>query len=189
MLDPIIESIKNTAKGVDEHFDYPTCPGIYAFMLKGNSTLKDFGKPNQVLYVGIAKESLRKRDLGNHFDSTKTGVSTLRRSLGAILKEDLKLKSFSRNGTNCKREILNYKFNEEGEKLLTDWMNENLIVGFWKDENLIPYSELRDWEEKVIKLLKPPLDLDKRTKKYNTLADKLGGLRKICRTEAENVFK
>lgn len=68
-------------------------------------------------------------------------------------------------------------------------MNENLIVGFWKDENLIPYSELRDWEEKVIKLLKPPLDLDKRTKKYNIFADKLDGLRLICRIEAESVFK
>lgn len=188
MLDSIIQSIKNTAKHVNEHVDYPTCPGIYAFMLKDNSTLKDFGKPNQVLYVGIAKESLKKRDLGNHFHNKSTGRSTLRRSLGAILKDDFKLFAFSRNGKNEKREILNYIFNSEGEQLLTNWMCNNLIVGYWKDEHSIPYSKLRNFEEDVIKILNPTLDLDPRTKKYNIFADKLDGLRMICRTEAKSTF-
>ena len=189
MLDTIIKSINETANGINEHLDYPTCPGIYAFMLKENSHLNEFGTPNQVLYVGIAKDSLKKRDLGNHFDSKSTGRSTFRRSLGAILKQEFKLTAFSRNGTNSRKEILNYKFDSEGEKLLTDWMNENLIVGYWEDKNSILYSELREWEEKVIKYLKPTLDLDKRTRKYNLFADKLDGLRLICRTEAKSVFK
>lgn len=189
MLDKIIKSIKETAKGINEHLDYPTCPGIYAFMLKENSHLNEFGKPNQVLYVGIAKDSLKKRDLGNHFSSKSTGRSTLRRSIGAILKKEFKLTASSRNGTNSSREILNYKFNSNGEQLLTDWMTENLIIGYWKDENSIPYSELRDWEEEVIIFLRPTLDLDKRTRKYNVLASRLDSLRLICRNEAEIVFK
>ena len=188
MLDLVIQSIKDTAKGVNEHLDYPTCPGIYAFILKGNSTLKDFGKLSQVLYVGIAKQSLKKRDLENHFHNKSTGRSTLRRSLGAILKEEFNLTAFSRNGTNSKMEILNYRFNADGEQLLTDWMNTNLIVGYWKDENSISYSKLRDLEEEVIKILRPTLDLDARTKKYNIFADKLDSLRLICRTEAGSVF-
>lgn len=189
MLDKIIKSIKETAKGINEHIDYPTCPGIYAFMLKENSHLNEFGTPNQVLYVGIAKDSLKKRDLENHFSSKSTGRSTLRRSIGAILKEEFNLKSFSRNGTNSKREILNYKFNVDGEQLLTDWMTENLTIGYWKDEDSISYSELRKFEEQVIKFFKPTLDLDNRTRKYNIFADKLDGLRLICRTEAECIFK
>ncbi|REC40766.1 GIY-YIG nuclease family protein [Chryseobacterium sp. 5_R23647] len=184
MLDAIIKSIKGTAKDINEHIDYPICPGIYAFMLKENSHLNEFGTPNRVLYVGIAKDSLKKRDLGNHFNNKSTGRSTLRRSLGAILKKEFNLTAFSRNGTNSKKEILNYKFNSEGEKLLTEWMNENLIVGYWKDEQSIAYSKLRDFEEDVIKFLKPTLDLDARTKKYNTLANKLDLLREICREQA-----
>lgn len=184
MLEIIIKSIKESAKSVNEHIDYPNCPGIYAFMLKKNAHLNEFGGPNQVLYVGIAKDSLKKRDLGNHFNSKSTGRSTLRRSIGAILKQEFKLTVTSRNGTNSRKEILNYKFNTNGEKLLTDWMNENLIVGYWKDEHSITYSKLRDLEAEVIKFLKPTLDLDARTKKYNIYADKLDLLREICREQA-----
>ncbi|UOE37472.1 GIY-YIG nuclease family protein [Chryseobacterium oryzae] len=189
MLDIIIKSIKETAKGLNDHLDYPTCPGIYAFMLREDSHLNEFGKPNQVLYVGIAKDSLKKRDLGNHFSSKSTGRSTLRRSIGAILKQEFKLTASSRNGTNSSREILNYKFNSDGEQLLTDWMTENLIIGYWNDEDSISYSELRKFEEQVIKFFKPSLDLDKRTRKYNVFADKLDGLRLICRTETGSLFK
>lgn len=189
MLDIIIKSINETAKGINEHIEYPTCPGIYAFMLKEKSNLNEFETSNQVLYVGIAKQSLKKRDLGTHFRNTKTGISTLRRSIGAILKQEFNLTAFSRNGTNSKKEILNYKFNSDGEQLLTDWMTENLIVGYWKDQDSISYSKLRNLEEEVIKFLKPTLDLDKQTKRYNIFADKLDGLRMICRTEASSIFK
>ncbi|MBB2150559.1 GIY-YIG nuclease family protein [Pedobacter gandavensis] len=184
MLENILQSIRDTAKLIDGHLDYPTCPGIYAFMLKDNASLKEFGTQHQIIYVGIAKESLKKRDLGNHFKSSSTGSSTLRRSIGAILKEELSLIAFSRNGTNNKREILNYTFNDAGNNTLTKWMLKNLIIGYWKDGHSIPYSKLRSLEEDVIKILKPTLDLDARTKKYNVLANHLDNLRKVCREEA-----
>lgn len=182
--DEIIESIKRTAKSASQHIDYSKSPGVYAFMLNDNSTLKDFGQPNSVLYVGIAKDSLADRDLGNHFNSNSTGRSTLRRSIGSILKNEFNLKVFSRNGTNNKREILNYVFNIEGEISLTEWMNSSLVIGYWEDKNKIPYTQLRELEKEVTRVLKPTLDLDNRTKKYNPLAIRLDKLREICRNEA-----
>ena len=189
MLENILKSITDTAKPIDEHLDYPTCPGIYAFMLKENGSLKVFGSQYQFIYVGIAKESLKKRDLGNHFKTSSTGSSTLRRSIGAVLKEEFGIIAFSRNGTSNKREITNYTFNKEGNTALTEWMLKNLIIGYWKDENTIPYSKLRALEKDVIIALKPTLDLDGRTKKYNILAKQLDDLRKICREEAFNNLK
>ena len=180
----VIASINKTAKSVSQHIEYSKFPGVYAFMLNENSTLKDFGQPNDVLYVGIAKDSLADRDLGNHFNSNSTGRSTLRRSIGSILKDEFDLKVFSRNGTKNKREILNYVFNIEGDISLTEWMNNSLVVGYWEDKNKIPYSQLRELEEQVIRILKPTLDLDNRTKKYNPFANKLDNLREICRIEA-----
>lgn len=186
----IIESIKQTAKPISEHSAYSEFPGIYTFLLNDKSSLKEFGQPNGVLYVGIAKDSLADRDLGDHFNSNSTGRSTLRRSLGAILKDNFNLKVFSRNGTCKKREILNFVFNISGDKQLTDWMNKNLIIGYWEDKHKIPYNQLRDLEKHVIKALKPTLDLDKRTRKYNPFADRLDSLREICRVEAtENTKK
>lgn len=180
----IITSIKRTAKPVSEHIDYSKFPGVYAFMLNEHSTLNEFGLPNGVLYVGISKDSLANRDLGNHFNNNSTGRSTLRRSIGSILKDEFDLKVFSRNGTNNKREILNYVFNIEGDIYLTDWMKSSLVVGYWEDKNKIPYTQLRELEKQVIMFLKPTLDLDNRTKKYNLLANKLDYLREICRIEA-----
>ena len=180
----IIKSINRTVKPVSAHIDYSKFPGVYAFILNDHSTLKEFGRPNGILYVGIAKDSLADRDLGNHFNRNSTGRSTLRRSIGSILKVDFDLKVFSRNGTNNKREILNYVFNIEGDINLTDWMKSSLVVGYWEDKNKIQYTQLRELEEQVIKFLKPTLDLDNRTKKYNLLANKLDHLREICRIEA-----
>lgn len=189
MLENILNSIRDTFKSIDGHLDYPTCPGIYAFMLKQNANLKEFGTQLQVIYVGIAKESLKNRDLGNHFKSSSTGRSTLRRSIGAVLKSDLGIIAFSRNGTSNKREINNYTFDLEGNKVLTEWMRKNLVVGYWEDKKRIPYSKLRGLEEEVIKFLKPTLDLDRRTKKYNRMANKLDELRGICKEEALNNLK
>ncbi|RYF26660.1 MAG: hypothetical protein EOO42_00810 [Flavobacteriales bacterium] len=184
MLENILRNIKDTAKPFHAHLDYPTCPGISAFMLKENASLKDFGSQHQFIYVGIAKESLKKRDLGNHFKSSSTGRSTLTRSIGAILKDEFGIIAFSRNGTNIKREITHYTFNDNGNQALTEWMLKNLVIGYWKDEHVIPYAKLRDLEKDVIIALKPTLDLDRRTKKYNILASHLDDLRERCREEA-----
>jgi|SRR5690606_17719310 len=184
----ILKSIINTAKPIDKHVNYPTNPGIYAFMLNTDADLGLFGAAKDVIYVGIAKESLKKRDLNSHFNSNSTGRSTLRRSIGAILKNEFQLTAYSRNGTDEKIEITNYIFNKEGEERLTNWMKTNLTIGYWEDHSKIPYNELRKLEESIIIKLRPSLDLDNTTKKLNKLAHKLTQLRQICKDEAFNNY-
>lgn len=187
-INDIIKSIRQTTESAADHKNYPTSPGIYAFVLAENSTLKQFGTGGRVIYVGIAKDSLKKRDLNTHFKTGKTGHSTLRRSIGAILKQQLKLTVLTRNGTTVQTAIDNYKFEPNGDQRLSDWMQSNLKIGYWEDHNKIPYAVLRQLEEDLTKELKPTLDLDKRTRHYNPLAAELDALRIICKKEAvENV--
>jgi len=184
-ISQIVRSIEQTSKPFPEITDYPNEPGIYAFSLLAGSNLNNFGKSNQVIYAGIAKDSLRARDLGNHFRTGRTGSSTLRRSIGAVLKSELNLTARSRNGTSDRRAINNYIFEPSGDERLTTWMIKNLKVGYWKDLNRMNYKLLRDFELKIIKHFSPTLDLDARSKHLNPLATELDQLRNMCRTEAE----
>jgi len=145
--------------------------------------MKNFGSGGDVLYVGIAKESLNSRDIKTHFNSKRTGSSTLRRSLGAILKDDFKLKALPRSINKTEQDIYCYKFDVNGEDQLTKWMKNNLLVGYCVTENA-NYLKLREIEEDVIKILKPTLDLDRRTRHLNIHYLELDRLRKICQAEA-----
>lgn len=182
-INTIIDSFNRTSEKFENHLNYPSKKGIYSFGLTQNSTLKNFGSGGDVLYVGIAKESLNSRDIKTHFNSNRTGSSTLRRSLGAILKKDFKLVVLPRSEKRTKQDIYCYKFEFNGEEQLTVWMKNNILVGYCVIENL-DYQNLRDIEEDVIKVLKPSLDLDRRTRHLNIHYPELDGLRKICRAEA-----
>lgn len=118
--------------------------------------------------------------------SGKTGWSTLRRSIGAILKEDLKLKAIKRDKNSVKLRADKYKFSDEGEDKLSEWMLSNLEMGYWYTKSHLSREDLRSEEEKLILELKPTLDLDQRTKKYNPLANELDKLRKICKNEVKD---
>lgn len=51
----------------------------------------------QPLYVGKAERSLNGRDVGTHFAAGRTGSSTVRRSLAALLVNELALVAVPRN--------------------------------------------------------------------------------------------
>ena len=184
-INSIIDSFNNTSKTFDKHLDYPSKKGIYCFRLSNDSKLKNFGSSGDVLYVGIAKESLNSRDIKTHFNSKRTGTSTLRRSLGAILKFDFKLIALPRSKNKTDQDIYCYKFNSDEEEKITEWMKNNLQVGYCVIEN-VEYDKLRELEVEVIKSLKPSLDLDRRTRHLNVHAFELDKLRKICQEEARN---
>jgi hypothetical protein len=183
-IETIISAINATTKTVNQHEAYSNKPGLYAFVIAPNSNLKSFGSGNQIIYVGKAEDSLRQRDLNTHFKDGRTGQSTLRRSIGAILKNDLNAISFSRNGTLNSPNIDNYKFDSEAEKHLSIWMKQNLLIGYWEYDVTKENKSLREIEEQLIIHLKPTLDLDKRTKRFNIYAELLTQLRQNCKDEA-----
>ena len=167
----------------ESKMDFPSSMGIYGLFLAENSTLFEFGKGGQVIYIGIAK-NLKQRDYNQHFNSRNSGSSTLRRSIGAVLKAELKLNAIPRGNENDKKRFDNYKFCIEHEERLISWMIENLRIAYWVAPNNMSYSELRNFEKKITIILKPTLDLDRRTKKYNVFATELEKLRNICKIEA-----
>jgi hypothetical protein len=182
MTDQIQKSFIQTKQFIDGHTNYPSKSGIYAFYLSDNSHLFDFGKSGQIIYIGIAKDSLHNRDFNQHFKTGKTGSSTLRRSIGAVLKIQLHLTAIPRGAENDTKRFENFKFKDD--QPLTDWMIANLQIGYWVPKNILTYSELREIEKNVTIDLKPTLDLDIRTRRFNIFANKLVALRNICKIEA-----
>ncbi|HXD92822.1 MAG TPA: hypothetical protein VNX01_06380 [Bacteroidia bacterium] len=186
MITEIIKSLHATRCKIRDHKNYPDKPGIYAFFLSDKTTLGQFGIGQQVIYIGIAKKSLIDRDINQHFKPDASGSSSLRRSMGAILKNKFTLKAIPRsNNSNDKKRFCNYKFSTDNEDILSKWMDSNLTIGYWVDSRNIDYSKLRELEKEITKKLLPTLDLDPRTRKINTCAIALSSLRKICREEAK----
>lgn len=150
--------------------------GIYAIFLKETASLPDIEVgPSKLLYVGKSESSLEARD---HFRYPKSSSSTLRRSLGAILKQDLKLcaqpRGFKKIAT--KKNIANYRFDPTGEARLSDWMNKNLAYSY-----VLLESDISAFERRCIGKLQPPLNL---TLWKNPQRNEVANLRRICRDEA-----
>lgn len=186
MKKEVIKSIRDSATHLKELKSLPNEQGIYTFFVDSTKDLGKFGQAKQAIYVGISEKNLNGRDTETHLKSGQTGWSSLRRSLGAILKSKLNLTAQKRDNNPKKLRADKYRFDELGEERLTKWMTENLILGYWSTNNPLTKSKLRDLEEQVILELKPTLDLDKRTKNYNPLSDKLDAFRIICREEVKS---
>ncbi len=186
MTDDIIKSINKTTQSLNDLGNLPNEQGIYAFYIDNTTDLGKFGKPGQLIYVGLSEKNLNSRDTETHLKSGQTGWSTLRRSIGAILKTKLKLTAQKRDINPKKLRADKYKFDEKGEIKLTEWMMSNLKMGYWSTSKPLTKDKLRNEEEKAIIMLKPTLDLDRRTKKFNPLAIELDDLREICRQEVKN---
>ncbi len=187
MTEEIINSINLSRTSIIIKPSLEKKQGIYAFFLSPNTSLGKFGKGEQLIYIGIS-ENLNGRDIKQHLKDGKTGWSSLRRSIGAILKNDLNLIAIKRDKKSKKLRADKYKFSDEGEKKLTKWMLSNLEMGFWYSTSNLSIEELRSEEEKLTIRLKPTLDLDKRTKKYNPFADQLDNLRELCRNEVKKLI-
>ena len=98
--------------------------GVYAFFLLAGSSLPIVSAgDNGLLYVGQAS-NLRVR---SHFDDSSSSGSTLRRTLGALLCDQLSLVPFpGRKNPGDRR--AQYRFNPESETALSKWMIANLIA-------------------------------------------------------------
>lgn len=123
--------------------------GAYAILLAGLDSLPTVvpGK-HGLLYVGMTDQGL---DARNHFLHADSGFSTLRRSLGALLKEALNLKAIPRGPGSSKSNVQNYRFTDEGERALTEWMKGHLLL-----TQVAIETDLTVFEDDLIALLEPP---------------------------------
>ncbi len=179
-----IKNKKNTINSIK----LPNESGIYGIFLKDESVLEPLNNNIKLLYIGKAEKSLNSRDYKTHFSTGKSGSSTVRRSLGALLKEKLNLTAIPRSEKRTKQDLYNYKFKDEDEIKLTKWMNDNLLIGYFiYDPHMNNGRTLRDFEEKMLSFATVPLDLDGRTRAKNKFAPTLMELRRICKKEAETL--
>jgi len=125
--------------------------GVYAFFLQPRGLLLPIQPgPERVLYVGVTKDGLEVR---NHFE-INTGFSTLRRSLGAILRRELALRAVPRSG-GAKPNPSHYMFAFDGEEIVSRWMRANLLASFVPIEG----QDMEKLEAQLITDLQPPLNL------------------------------
>lgn len=153
-------------------------PGVYAVFLENRAALPGVATDQTgLLYIGMTTDPTGERD---HFGHVHSGFSSPRRSLGALLKEQLRLRAIPRSLGASPSNWTNYRFSDDGEAALTLWMRANLSVSH------VPLDQARAdierVEKQLIVYLKPPLNL-----KNNPGASSrnlLESLRKACREEA-----
>jgi hypothetical protein len=115
-------------------------------------------------------------DVRNHFAHAHSGFSTLRRSLGALLRETLQLKTLPRSAGQSRTSVRNYRFHDDGEPYLTGWMKDHLAYGF-----AVVANDITAIERELIAKLEPPLNL---IGWRNPHRPHLRSLRDVCRDEA-----
>lgn len=138
----------------------PSSPGLYAFH-GGDSVWQELslGPPpdDRPLYVGKSESSLSARDVRTHFATGRTGSSTLRRTLAALLVDELDLVACPRNPATPGH-FSNFGLEPEGDERLSRWMAEHLRLIVWPSPIGIV---LNDVETAVLQALVPPLNLSK----------------------------
>lgn len=171
----IVAELEKSRAGAAK-LDVPRARGVYAIFLREAATLPlDNIRPNGLIYIGSSKD-LAGRHLDNHFKSGGSRFSTLRRSIGALLNDELQLVAIPRGGPKDRLRFTNYCFTSDGEERLTAWMIENLEVG------VCPLDiDPKAIEAQLILELTPLLCL---TKWANPLARYIKELRKTCADQA-----
>lgn len=126
--------------------------GIYAYFIEHPDELRPISVPaNGLLYIGMTDSGL---DARCHFEHKNSGFSTFRRSLGAILKKKLQLRALPRSPGASRSNVLNYRFEAEGEERLTNWMRENLTYSYREVADNVAAAEKAEIMEEC-----PPLNL------------------------------
>jgi hypothetical protein len=151
-------------------------PGVYAILLSSADALPliEPGR-NGLLYIGMTDASL---DARSHFVHEHSGFSTFRRSLGALLKDRLRLDALPRGPGVSRTNVTNYRFPDAGERSLSEWMASNLLVA-----QQVVTVDLAAFEKGLIRLLEPPLNL---TGWPNPRRSALKRLRAQCAGEASD---
>lgn len=148
--------------------------GVYAIFVTSTVALPSITVSSHgLLYVGMTDTTLEAR---SHFGHAHSGFSTFRRSLGALLKTQLGLAVVPRGSGHAESNFRNYRFTDEGEDMLTQWMHQHLLIA-----QAAVATEVRRFEKDLITMLEPPLNL---TGWPNPQRALLKSLRADCAAEA-----
>lgn len=159
----------------------PKETGFYAFFVMTDNcfdkTELSHIKKGDCVYIGIAEdETLLERVAESHLKTTSR--STLRRSLGAILREKYDLKPIKRGITATKSNISNYTLTPESEQRLTDFMYQHLGVAFYSYGSLNNFEKI---EKQLIKEFSFPVFNIEYSSNQNPYKRIIQVLRKECR--------
>ena len=154
-----------------------SCPGVLAVFLKTKDNLPDEWKAllnheHGLLYIGHS-DCLVER-LSSHFQGTNSTRDTFRRSMGAILREDLGLEL--QKPSSSKRNQYRFK----NEEVLSCWIQQNCEFAYMEvDGNAEEKKKcfISDFDPPVN--LRIPIDLRHHTK-YKEARKKLDRARKDC---------
>lgn len=144
--------------------DVPNAPGLYAIWADGAVTEQlGIGQDGRAapIYIGKAERSLRDRDLRAHFGvdgpNVRSGSSTLRRSLAALLVDELELRPVPR-GNTAGAAARGFSLHPEDERRLTAWMQDRLLLTTWALPGTLGIR-LGDVELRAIRHWDPPLNI------------------------------
>ena len=140
---------------------YSKLPGIYALFFVGENFMLDTFKipANRIIYIGKTESSQQSRDANTHFKSGRTGSSTVRKSIGALLSQSEEIIPIIRSLKDIEKgRRSHYMFDDTSEEKVTQWMLDNLAVSFY--EYPASKEEINSLETELITLLKPVLNID-----------------------------
>jgi len=159
-IDRILKHFQESAKPIEEIAELPNRPGVYAIYLRSEQGVLELGlsgvEIDSLLYIGKAMRSWRRRILTEHFSSAATGSSTLRRSLGALLRQYMCLIPHPRRGNgNVNSRCSHFEFG--GDELLTSWMQTRLKLGFYICDG--KEFDICNVELRLIRRASPPMNI------------------------------
>lgn len=190
----IINNLINTKRPV-ESMNFPILNklGIHAYFSKIPSIGKfQIQSKSNIIYVGRSLNTYD-RIFDQELGDGKTGKATIRRSLGAIFKDDGQLYIAIPRVRNNQKNIdyTNFMFIMECEKKLTNWMKQNLELSVYYPEGLAHNPdrncverELKKIKKDVALAIKPLLNIDD-LPDLQTSKD-IMKLRAICANEARD---
>jgi hypothetical protein len=131
LLCKILMNEKNFKSPKDIENLVPNEPGMYCIRIKNSQSLcepfcnvlKERG--HNIIYIGIASQSLKKRFLGQEMRAK--GHGTFFRSIGAVLGY-----TPEKGSLLGKKNQNNYQFSTNDEKEIINWINSNLVVNWVK---------------------------------------------------------
>lgn len=135
-------------------YDVPEKPGFYAVAI---NDAYDIGQPfcdeliarkHNLLYIGIARKSLRKRMWKQELHNR--GAGTLFRSIGAVIGCRPVRGSLSNKNSN-------YKFSKEDRESIIEWINEHIIMNYIISS--CSSEDMKSKEQQLIPEYKPLLNI------------------------------